>query len=116
VILLFALAVSGLPLTPAGSLGALPLSERRLQAAVSSWTSLKGRISGGATSIELTAAFNSNYDSEISISGKSITINGNGAVLDAGKAGRFFYLASSASLTLYSVTLQNGKVHNIVLN
>ena len=111
VILVFALAVSSLPLTPTDSLGALP-PERRLQAPVSSWTNLKTSISGAATgtSIELTAAFNSNYDSEISISGKSITINGNGAVLDAGKNGRFFYLTSSASLTLYSVTLQNGKV------
>ena len=39
-----------------------------------------------------------------------ITINGNGAVLDADKKGRFFHLTtSSATLTLYSVTLQNGK-------
>ena len=71
------------------------LSRHPFQVAVSNWTDLKSVVSGGATSIELLPAFISNYDSEISISGNDITINGNGVVLDAGQNGRFFSLLSS---------------------
>ena len=37
-----------------------------------------------------------------------VTINGNGAVLDAAKKGQFFYVGPSGSLTLRSMTLKNG--------
>jgi hypothetical protein len=84
---------------------------------VSSWTELKSAIGAavGPLSIDLAATFNCNYDSEIYISGsnKIITINGNGAVLDANTNGRLFYLEAGASLTLRSVTLQNGKVPHL---
>ena len=37
-----------------------------------------------------------------------VTINGNGAVLDAAKKGQFFYVGPFGSLTLRSMTLKNG--------
>jgi hypothetical protein len=97
---------------------------------VSSWVELRSAIdlysyesnigaAVGPLSIDLAATFNSNYDSEIAISesfsgsNKIITINGNGAVLDAKTNGwkrRLFSLESGAFLTLRSVTLQNGEV------
>ena len=44
----------------------------------------------------------------INLTKVDVTVVGQGAVLDAGKNGSFFYIASSASLTLKNMTLQNG--------
>ena len=77
----------------------------------SSWTDLKSIISSADNAtVTLDPAFTSNYDSEITISGKKLIIFGNGAVIDAGGKGRMFNLANGASLELHSLTLQNGKV------
>jgi hypothetical protein len=75
---------------------------------VSSWTALKtGIAKGGTATFTLTAPFNSDYDSRITIpDGAAITIQGGGAVLDAGSKGQFFKV--SGALTLNFLTLQNG--------
>ena len=74
----------------------------------STWTSLSFRLLGvGDATIILDAAFNSNYDTQINITGKKVTIWGNNAVLDARHQGRFFNLLNS-ELELHSVTLRNG--------
>ena len=94
------------------------IAERRLQNSIaSSWTgnvasSLATIIANSGSPMTIDLSFQSEVatsNPQILISGKDITINGNGAVLDAGQKGRFFSLSSSAKLTLYSVTLQNGE-------
>ena len=76
----------------------------------SSWTDLKTKV-GIATSgstIRLDPGFVSNYDSEIEIRGKEITIEGGGAVLDAAQ----FSVRSKGTLTLKKMTLKNGRKVN----
>ena len=76
---------------------------------VSSWTSLQSGIAGSSSGTwTLSSSFNSDYNSEIAISG-TVVIQGNGAVLDASTNGRFFNAKSGGSLTLQSLTLKNGK-------
>ena len=83
-----------------------------------SWTSLGFGIAGSSSGTwNLSSSFSSNYNSEIAISG-TVMIQGNGAVLDASTKGRFFNVGSGGSLTLQSLTLQNGKatVGHFILN
>ena len=75
-----------------------------------SWTELRA-LCEASGSIVLSASFDSaDYDSSyIDINNnRSISIVGNGAVLDARKKGNFFHVSSGSSLTLESITLQNG--------
>ena len=99
------------------ALNILVPAQRRLQNSIaSSWTSnavssLKTIIANSGSSITIDLNFQTEVatsDPQIKFSSKAITINGNGAVLDAGQNGRFFFVRR-ASLTLYSITLQNGK-------
>jgi len=54
------------------------------------------------------------YDAEISFSGKTITIWGQGKVLDASRRGRFFSGDESGSfLELHDILLQNGYASNV---
>jgi hypothetical protein len=77
-----------------------------------SWVDIETAVKGAGgceLEIELTLPFTSDYSSQITIATKTnITIRGNGAVLDASQKGRFFSVTPGASLTLYSLTLQNG--------
>ena len=79
---------------------------------VSSWTSLKSGIAGSSSGTWTLSGFSSNYNSEIAISG-TVEIQGNGAILDAFTNGRFFNVGSGGSLTLQSLTLQNGKISGV---
>ena len=57
--------------------------------------------------------FTCGYDSQITVSAGmnvTVTIHGNGAVLDAAKQGRFFTVAYGAALALDHLVLQNGFV------
>ena len=82
----------------------------------SNWAELRNAcdLSGAYT---LTGGFDSTaYDEWIYIGGSSTTkinqtvaIIGNGAVVDASKKGSFFRVIPGASLTLQSITLQNGQ-------
>jgi predicted outer membrane repeat protein len=82
----------------------------------SSYTELRAGISGVFANTTFTLpglSFNSDYDEEIDVTGKSITILGNGAVLDASRKGSFFLLRgkghSSTALELVFLTLKNGR-------
>jgi predicted outer membrane repeat protein len=83
-----------------------------LSTTVYSWRGLAAQIgasTGGGLTITLGANFDCDYDAQITIPQfTKITIEGNGAVLDAAQQGRFFYLSSGSTLTLYSLTLQHG--------
>ena len=85
-----------------------------LSTAVHSWTALENNIpSNGSATIVLDAAtFNcDDYDSRIGIwipGGTVVTINGNGATLDAARKGRFFYVSSGGALALDHLVLRNG--------
>ena len=62
-------------------------------------------------SIRLLPGFDSlDYDRQIVISAKKVTIEGGGAVLDASQKGSFFLVNGSSTLTLRHLTLQNGKL------
>lgn len=77
----------------------------------SNWTQLKTASTVSGTYTLAGRSFNcSDYDSQIVIgNGVDVTILGNGAVLDAARNGRFFQVNSGASLSLSSLTLQNGR-------
>jgi predicted outer membrane repeat protein len=74
------------------------------------WTELRtGILDSANTTLHLPGKnFFSNYDQEIVIgSMKSISIIGNGAVLDAHREGRLFSVTSGGSLVLVNLTLQH---------
>jgi hypothetical protein len=71
------------------------------------WAALKQACDASGT-YELSGAVFSSGGSAIKLDrGQTVGINGNGAVLDAGKQGRLFYVFQGA-LTLQNMTLQNG--------
>jgi hypothetical protein len=76
-----------------------------------SWTALHAEIDAateGNHTFFLGPTFTSDYDSPISISGKTVTVLGHGAVLDTGGKGRFFHVGASSSVHLANMTMQNG--------
>ena len=83
-------------------------------ASVNGWVELKHAIyarNGSSSTVVLDAvAFDSSdYESQIVISNATnVTIAGHGTVLDAFQKGRLFEVAAGGSLSLDSVTLQNG--------
>ena len=82
-----------------------PHSER-----VSSWLAVSDAILNRKEAIELDPGVTIHASFEIAITNQSLAINGNGAVLDAGRKTRFFNISDSAALMLNNLTLQNGTV------
>ena len=84
----------------------------------SSWTDIRKAIpSSGAATMTLAPGFTCDYDSQITVSASTnVTIHGNGAVLDAAKQGRFFYVPSGAALALDHLVLQNGFVYGDIVS
>jgi hypothetical protein len=95
-----------------GSLAESLSIQDRGSVTANSWVGIATAVKGAggcALEIKLTLPFTSDYSSQITIpSNTNITIRGNGAVLDASQKGRFFNVTNDASLTLHSLTLQNG--------
>jgi hypothetical protein len=91
-----------------------PTCTSRIRVAAGTWTEVRTAIqknsTGGSLEITLADPFDtSDYEAEIDIPvGASVTILGQGAVLDAAGKGRFFSVQAGASLALDSLTLRNG--------
>jgi hypothetical protein len=86
------------------------------------WADLKATCSasacdtsnGGCTVILSANFFMASYTGEIDFSGKTITIWGQGKVLDASGGGRFFSGVGAGSfLELHDAVLQDGYVSNV---
>ncbi|MEE0936161.1 MAG: Ig-like domain repeat protein, partial [Methanobrevibacter sp.] len=97
---------------------ALPSSDTDTLAEVAnadSFSDLQGIINGAADGSEISLTRNYTYkdtdsgSTGISISGKTITINGNGnVIIDANQKSRIFNILGSATVTLKGITFING--------
>jgi predicted outer membrane repeat protein len=84
---------------------------RRLTNAVANdWTQLKTLCEAGGIEVALSESFDaSKYSGLINFSGKTCKIIGQGQVLDAKGAGRFFYgSGAGSSLEVHGLVLKNG--------
>jgi hypothetical protein len=77
------------------------------------WAELKSHCEAGGVEISLSESFvgdAASYPGQIDFSGSVCVVQGNGKILDAGGAGRFFYgKGEGSSLIVHSLTLKNGK-------
>ena len=96
----------------AGPIASAPSYTAYSELSPSSWADLSKAVASAKNNTVYAlnpANFTGNYTGPaIQLQGKTITINGNGIVLDAKGSGYFFDLADAAVLILVCVTLRGG--------